>query len=275
MDVKSKELFPAIFSRHAGAYQRRLNEIMARGQARGRQRVIEALNVQPGMRVLDLACGPGTLSFPLAAQVAPDGDVVGVDLAEGMIQLARAAGIPNARFEVMDIERLAFSDASFDAAACGHGIQFAPDLGRALSEARRVLRTGARFAASVPVGSQRERPWALVEEVVDRYLPPPPQAVDQQATKAIVADVEAFRAAALAAGFAEARVEVMSEVVRWKSAEELVAMFVSWWDCAVRLEGISQERSRQFGEDALASLKHSYPGAIETRESNHVLFAIA
>src|SRR5438067_6180241 len=64
MDVKSKDLFPAIFSRHAAAYQQRLDEIMARGEARGRQRVLELLAAKPGMRVLDLACGPGTLSRP-------------------------------------------------------------------------------------------------------------------------------------------------------------------------------------------------------------------
>ncbi|HKW72105.1 MAG TPA: methyltransferase domain-containing protein [Candidatus Dormibacteraeota bacterium] len=273
--MKSKELYPSIFSRHAGAYQRRLNEIMRRGQAQGRQRVIELLNVTPGMRVLDLACGPGTLSGPLAKQVGPDGEVIGIDLAPGMIELARAAGLPNARFEVMDIEQLLFPDATFDAAACGHGIQFAPDLGSALRETRRVLRPGAKFAASVPVGSQKERPWALVEDVVNRYLPPAPQAVDQQATRAVVADVDAFRTAAIDAGFDEAVVEVTGEVVRWKSAGELVALFMSWWDCAVRLEGVSSERSKQFAEEALVALTKNYPGVIETRESNHVLFATA
>jgi ubiquinone/menaquinone biosynthesis C-methylase UbiE len=248
---------------------------MARGHAHGRQRVIELLQVQPGMHVLDLACGPGTLSRALAAQVAPDGQVVGIDLAEGMIDLARAAGIRNARFEVMDIEQLAFPDASFDAAACGHGIQFAPNLDRALSEAQRVLRPHSRFAASVPVGAQNQRTWALVQDVVDRYLPPPPIAVDQASTRSVVADMNAFRAAALRAGFAEARVEVLSESVRWKSAEELISLFVSWWDCAVRLEGVSAERGRHFADEALAALKQNFPGAIETQESDHVLFAVA
>jgi len=53
--VKSKELFPAMFSRNAAAYQQRLDGIMARKEARGRQRVIELLDLRPGMRVLDLA----------------------------------------------------------------------------------------------------------------------------------------------------------------------------------------------------------------------------
>src|SRR5713226_2953460 len=121
VDMKSKELFPAIFSRHAVAYQHRLDDVMRRGEARGRERVIELADARPGMHVLDLACGPGNLSRRLAALVAPDGEVVGVDLAPGMVEIARKAAIPNARFEVMDIEALAFLDGSFDAAVCGHG----------------------------------------------------------------------------------------------------------------------------------------------------------
>src|SRR2546430_11296212 len=172
--MKSKELFPAMFSRNAAAYQQRLNGIMARGEARGRQRVIELLELRPGMRVLDLACGPGTLSKPLAALVEPDGELVGVDLAEGMIELARGQGIRNARFEVMDIEQLSFPDASFDAAACGHGLQFVPHLKGALAEARRVLRPGSRLAASVPLGSRRQDAWEQPEKAAKRRLPAPP-----------------------------------------------------------------------------------------------------
>jgi len=78
---ESKDFFPAVFSRHAEAYQRRLENIMARGEAPGRARVIELARARPGMRVLDLACGPGNLSQRLAAQVAPGGEVIGVDLA--------------------------------------------------------------------------------------------------------------------------------------------------------------------------------------------------
>jgi ubiquinone/menaquinone biosynthesis C-methylase UbiE len=94
--VKSKQLFLGVFSRHAVAYDRRLEQVMARGEARGRLRVLELVDARPGMHILDLACGPGTLARRLAAHVAPGGEVVGVDLAPGMIELARAARIPNA-----------------------------------------------------------------------------------------------------------------------------------------------------------------------------------
>lgn len=275
MAVKSKDLYPAIFSRHADAYQRRLEQIMSRGEARGRQRVIDLVDARPGMRILDLACGPGTLSRPLAALVAPDGEVVGVDLALGMLERARLGGIVNARFELMDIEELAFADASFDAAVCGHGLQFAPHVDRTLDEARRVLRRGGRFAASVPVSGIRQSVTALLDSVVDRWLPPPPHAVDESGTRRLVADQAAFEAAALSAGFDSARVEVIEERVRWESAEQLVALCTSWWDCAARLDEIDTERRDGFIDDALTTMRRDFPGPIETSGRTHVLYAVA
>ena len=275
MEVKSKDLFPAVFSRHAAAYQRRLDEIMARGEGRGRQRVLDLLDVKPGMRVLDLACGPGTLSKPLAVGVAPGGEVVGVDLAPGMIELARARGISNARFEVMDIERLSFPDASFDAAACGHGLQFVPDLTRTLREAHRVLVLGSRFAASVPVQGGTHRPWDALDEVVNRWLPPAPVAVDQSATRSAVNDATAFRDVVLGAGFASADVQLVEEKVVWQSAEQLVDRCMSWWDLASRVDALPAGRRQAFVDDAVASVRRDHPGRIETFGRNHVVLAIA
>jgi ubiquinone/menaquinone biosynthesis C-methylase UbiE len=271
--VKSKDLFPAVFSRHAAAYQQRLDGIMARGEARGRMRVIELAGAAPGMRILDLACGPGILSRPIAKLVAPGGEVIGVDLAAGMIDRARALHIPNARFEVMDIESLAFDDATFDAAVCGHGLQFAPDLGRALREARRVLKGGGRLAASVPVSPVGQSVWSLLDSVVDRRLPPAPEVVDQQPTRRVAEDAHALRQAALDAGFTSADVEAVEEVVRWESAESLVAMFMGWWSWAVRLEGMEAGARQDFMDNATATLKREYPGTIETTGRNHVLIA--
>jgi SAM-dependent methyltransferase len=273
--VKSKDLFPAIFSRHAVAYQRRLEDIMARGESLGRQRAIELAGVEPGMRVLDLACGPGNLTRRLAALAAPGGNVVGVDLAPGMIELARASAATNTLFEVMDIERLGFPDASFDVAVCGHGIQFAPDLGQALREARRVLKRGGRLAASIPVSGVRESVWVLLDGVIDRLLPPAPKAVDQAATRATVADAAALRQAALDAGFALAQVDLVEETVTWASADQLVSMFTSWWDCASRLDGVDGARREAFTTEALETLRDRFPGTITTTGRNHVLIASA
>jgi ubiquinone/menaquinone biosynthesis C-methylase UbiE len=268
--VKSKELFPPVFSRHALAYQRRLEEIMSRGESLGRMRALELVDARPGMRVLDLACGPGTLSRRLAAMVSPGGKVVGVDLAPGMIALARAMAIPGAHFELMDIEHLAFEDESFDAAVCGHGLQFVADLQAALREARRVLRPNGRLAASVPLSSRSEKVWALLDSAIDRWLPPAPQAADLGET---VRDAAAFKQVALAAGFAKASVEVVEEDIHWESAEQMVTSFMSWVDYAARLEGTDEVRRQAIRDDAVKTLLRDFPGAIVTKGSNHVLFA--
>jgi ubiquinone/menaquinone biosynthesis C-methylase UbiE len=271
--VKSKEFFPDVFSRHAEAYQRRLEDIMARGEARGRVRMIELVAPQPGMRILDLACGPGNLSRRLAAMVAPGGDVVGVDLAPRMIALAREAGIPNARFAVMDIEHLAFADAEFDAAVCGHGLQFVPTLAIALAEARRVLKPGGRLGASVPASLRGGSVWTTLDTVIDRWLPPAPRVIDQEATRETVGDPGAFRRAALGAGFASATVELVEEEVHWESAAQMVSMLMSWWDCASRLEGIEPGRRQAFMTDAIETVSSKHPGAITTTGRNLVLIA--
>jgi ubiquinone/menaquinone biosynthesis C-methylase UbiE len=273
--MKSKDLYPAIFSRHAAAYEGRLEQVMSRGQAPGRQRVIDLVEARPGMRILDLACGPGNLSARLADLVGPTGEVVGVDLASGMVERARARGIRNARFEVMDVEQLEFPDASFDAATCGHGLQFVPHLDRALAEIHRVLRPKRGFAASVPVGAPSQGVQDLLDSVIAGVLPPAPRAVDQEATRSVVSDATALPAAARAAGFASARVEVIDEKVVWDSAAQLVQMLSSWWDCAARLEGLDAETRASFITQATDVLEREHPGAIETTSRNLVLFATA
>jgi ubiquinone/menaquinone biosynthesis C-methylase UbiE len=272
--LKSKELFPAVFSRHALAYQRRVEDIMSRGESTGRMRALQLIDARPGMRILDLACGPGTLSRRLAEMVSPGGEVVGVDLAPGMVALARSMNVANARFEIMDIEALAFDDESFDAAVCGHGFQFVPDLTRSLREARRVLRRSASLSASVPISSRsNDSVWSLLDTVVDRWLPPAPEAIDQSLTRETIQDAQAFQQAALDGGFADARVELIEESVHWESADHLVANFMGWWDCASRMEGMDEVRRQAIMDDAIETLLPEYPGTIETKGRNHVLFA--
>jgi SAM-dependent methyltransferase len=101
--------------------------------------------LRPGMRVLDVGCGPGTITLGLAEAVAP-GEVVGVDVREDRLALARAAAterqVPNARFERGDVYALPFPDAAFDAALVHAVLEHLPDPGRALAAVRRVLRPG-------------------------------------------------------------------------------------------------------------------------------------
>ncbi|MEA2635887.1 MAG: hypothetical protein QOH92_2654 [Chloroflexota bacterium] len=238
----AKDLYPSTFSRHAGAYKRRLDEVMARGEAHGRSAVIDWVEPSPGKRILDLACGPGTLSYPIAKAVSPGGEVVGIDLAPGMIELAQRGaptGLP-VRFELMDIEDLRFPDHTFDAAVCGHGFQFVPDLRRALMETRRVLKPGGRMAASVPVDPVRvSDAQVILERAIGGALPPAPKARDQLATRRLVEDPDAFVATAKQAGFSAAEIVRYEESTAWASPRHFIDMSAGWWSMAIRLEHLA------------------------------------
>ena len=167
--------------------------------------------------------------------------MIGIDLAPGMIELARREAPPGlpVRFELMDMEDLRFPDGYFDAAACGHGLQFVPDLLRALTEARRVIKLGARFAASVPADpSQVSEAQAILERAVGGDLPPAPRARDQFSTRRTVEDDGAFVAVARQAGFREASVERFEESTTWTSPQHFIAMASGWWSMAVRLDAV-------------------------------------
>jgi hypothetical protein len=150
-----------------------------------------------------------------------------------------------------------------------------PHLSAALREARRVLLPRARLAASVPVDGTKDAAWLLLDEVVDRWLGPRPEAVDQKPTRDVVADLERFEQAALDAGFGSAGVELIEEKVRWPSAGEFVSQFAGWWFCASRMEGIDDDRREKFIDEATSTLRREYPGAFQTTGRNHVLLATA
>ncbi len=115
------------------------------------RRLVDAISPSPGASVLDIACGRGAVLFPAAAAVGNEGAVIGIDLADGMIQRtreeARSRGV-NARLEVGDAENLNFADASLDYVLCGFGIMFFPNQSRALDEFRRVLKPGGRLGVT-------------------------------------------------------------------------------------------------------------------------------
>jgi ubiquinone/menaquinone biosynthesis C-methylase UbiE len=274
----AKDLYPGTFSRHAAAYKRRLDEVMARGEAHGRAAVVDWIEPSPGMRVLDLACGPGTLSYPVAEAVSPGGEVVGVDLAPGMIDLAQRDAPPGlpVRFELMDMEDLGFPDHTFDAAVCGHGFQFVPDLRLALAETRRVLKPGSRMAASVPVDPVRlSDAQAILERAIGGALPPAPKARDQMATRRIVDDDEAFVATAKQAGFSAAEVVHYEESTTWASPQHFIEMSAGWWSMAIRLERLPPGERASLLQRATRAIEAELgPGPLQIAGATNVLRAI-
>lgn len=127
--------------------------------------------LRPGEAVLDVACGTGVVSAAAAQAVGPTGRVLGVDIADAMVdaaaQHAKALGLAQARFERMEAEQLALpDDAGFDAALCALGLMYLPDPAAALRELRRVLRPGGRVVLAV-WGERAHCGWAPLFGIVD------------------------------------------------------------------------------------------------------------
>lgn len=114
------------------------------------RRTIELADLQPGMRVLDVCCGTGASAIPAAIDVGATGSVLGVDLANGLLDLARQKSqqqrLTNIEFQCADFSNLDLPSTSFDAIVCVFGIFFLPDMEAAVAELWRMLRPGGTLA---------------------------------------------------------------------------------------------------------------------------------
>jgi SAM-dependent methyltransferase len=128
-------------------------------------------HLRPGLSLLDVGCGPGTITVDLARIVVP-GQVIGLDASDEVVAQARALGAEseatNVRFEAGDVFALKYDDASFDVVHAHQVLQHLVDPVAALVELRRVLRPGGVLAArDSDYGALF---WAPPDPVLDRWI---------------------------------------------------------------------------------------------------------
>jgi SAM-dependent methyltransferase len=183
--------------------------------------LLEMAALQPGERVLDVACGTGLISLRAAAAVGPAGSVVGTDISGQMVEAARrqaaAQGVGQASFERCEAEALPFADAGFDVALCGLGLMYVPEPVRALAEMRRLLRPGGRAAAAV-WGARRNCGWAGIFPITDARVASEVCPLFFQ-----LGTGDQLAQAFLAAGFAAVRVQRLQTRLHYPTAERALA----------------------------------------------------
>jgi ubiquinone/menaquinone biosynthesis C-methylase UbiE len=105
--------------------------------------------LSPGMRLLDVGCGPGSITLGLAERL-PRGEVVAIDLSREMLAQnrldAEARGVTNLRYEYGNVYELTYPDASFDVAYAHQVFQHLADRSAALREMLRVVKPGGLIA---------------------------------------------------------------------------------------------------------------------------------
>jgi SAM-dependent methyltransferase len=175
--------------------------------------MIDAIEPQPGQRVLELAAGTGDTGFLAAELIRPGGGtLISSDGAEAMVEQARGRaaelGVENVEFKPIELEWIDLPTASVDAVLCRWGYMFALDRDAALRETRRVLRPGGRLALAT-WAERWHNPWMGIRidalEAEGHPAPPPPTPFDLGTQQILTELLEA-------AGFAEIEVEAIEVV---------------------------------------------------------------
>ncbi len=144
---------------------------IAKSIEQGAVEFVERLNLKPGMKVLDVACGTGNLALPAARAGA---EVTGIDIAPNLIEQAIANGAKeglSAKFEVGDAEALPYEDGSFDVVITMFGAMFAPRPDVTANELKRVTKPGGLIAMA------NWTPEAFTGQMFKtgaKHVPPPP-----------------------------------------------------------------------------------------------------
>jgi ubiquinone/menaquinone biosynthesis C-methylase UbiE len=135
--------------------------------------LLSAAALQPGERVLDVACGTGVIARLAAERVGSSGKVVGIDVSPDMIEVARSTTAPSGLaidWRQGDAASLPFPDGSFDVVLSQMGLMLFADKTTALAEMRRVLVAGGRLALSTP--GAINRPMEVLAEGLARHVNP-------------------------------------------------------------------------------------------------------
>ena len=113
-------------------------------------RTVEQVELQPGGRVLDLACGPGVSTVSAAEEVGPEGRVIAFDSSSQMLRMtgerAAARGLENVETELGDMARINFPPESFDAVISVLGISYVPDMPALIYGLWKTLKPGGQLA---------------------------------------------------------------------------------------------------------------------------------
>lgn len=211
--------------------------------------VIRHAALNPGARVLDVACGTGFVARAVRDALADGGTVTGVDLNPGMLEQARAAA-PDIDWHQAPADALPFPDGSFDAVLCQQGMQFFPDLDAAVAECARVLAPGGRLVATVWAPLERS-PYFQAQQAVAAAIGGPEEGADFAAAFACSAD--RLTGAFSAAGLGQVTVEELRPEITLPPLEQFVAGHFSAlpWGSAIGTDPEARARALQMMADAL------------------------
>jgi len=165
----------------AAAGWARRDELLQIGAAPVTARMLELAGIAPGLRVLDIASGTGEPAISAARAVGGNGNVVGIDLVDEMLDFARSKAVSevleNIDFQCVDGETLTVGAGIYDAVTIRWGLMFMPEPLNCVSQAHSALRTGGRISVACWAAPEKNPFITMLMQTLSRYMevprPPP------------------------------------------------------------------------------------------------------
>jgi SAM-dependent methyltransferase len=235
--------------------------------------LVDRLEIATGEAVLDVACGPGSVTRIAAERVGAGGRVKGCDLSPAMLALADAKpptpGGASIEYVEGPADRLPAQDDEFDVVTCQQGLQFFPDRRGAVAEMRRALRPGGRLGVAVWTDIEHSPPFCALAnaigevagaELADRYRAGPWGFPNGEHLGSLLKE----------AGFVDVRVSSHVLRVTFEDGPVQLAATLAVTPLAAELDQLSDERKRRLIE-ALA--RHIGDGPIESQLQSNIALA--
>ena len=232
-------------------------------------RVLDAVSVKAGGRVLDVACGTGVLAREAAGRVGADGFVAGVDPGPGMLAVAKRL-LPTVEWRQGTAESLPYPDHAFDTVVSQFGLMFFTDRSEALREMLRVVAPGGSVAVAVWDTLESSAAYSVEVDLLERLA-------GQDAANALRApfmlgDQEELAALFEGAGVASIDIATRTGTARFPSIRTMVEADLRGWlpVMGVVLEERMIQRILNEAENALQA--HVTPeGQVEFESPAHII----
>jgi ubiquinone/menaquinone biosynthesis C-methylase UbiE len=195
------------------------------------QWLVDAIDPQPGQRVLELAAGPGETGFLAAQRLGPEGRLISTDQSPEMVEVARRRaaelGLDNVDFDVLDAQEMELEPGSVDAILCRWGIMLMGDPDGALRRARAAIRPGGRIAVATWAAPDQNM-WmaAPAMALIVRGAMPPPDPGNP--SPFAMPEPDALAGRLEGAGFGDVRAETIAFTQSYPSLD-------AYWDITIDL----------------------------------------
>jgi ubiquinone/menaquinone biosynthesis C-methylase UbiE len=217
--------------------------------------LIARAGLRRGERVLDVACGTGIVARQAAAVVGTGGRIVGVDVNEDMLRVARAASASGSlpiEWQQGDAEALPFPDRAFDVVFCHQGLVFFPQPAAALAGMRRVLAPAGRAAISSCRAPAFCPTYAILADALDRHVSA--AAGRMMRSPFSLWTIAELRRLLVDAGFADVHLTIDVRSLRYPSIEELLRREAASSPLAAALGGVASGVRRALLDDLESAL---------------------